>query len=231
MSKQKAKWARELCVYCLKNPGQTEDHVIPKSLFRKPYPAGMMVKVPACKSCNQAKAKNDAYLRDMLAIDFRTARHPIAQDLLAGPVRRSVERKQSVVIRAAVEANLPPEPLYTPSGLYMGHYVPFPLDGDRLKQIFFTIVRGLYYHIHKQRLPLDCRFEGGYPTAEGAKEMFEWFLQRGAQPVVMGENVFGCMYIYAEEVPTRTTWLMWFYNSIAYYVETWPAPDDPTNAA
>ncbi len=168
------KWP--LCAYCGLRPGTTRDHVIPKGLFPKPRPQSIIT-VPVCALCNNAKSQDDDYLRDMLVIDFQTEGHPIAQQILKGPMIRSAARNKSRVARAAQLAS-GRIPIRTPSGLYIGNAVVIPLESDRLQRIFATIVRGLTFHFHQRRLPPDCVFEASRvvptDTAEILKTFQEW---------------------------------------------------------
>lgn len=57
--------AKLFCVYCDK-PALTRDHVPPKSLLQRPYPANLRT-VPACTGCNNGYAKDEQYLAVLLA--------------------------------------------------------------------------------------------------------------------------------------------------------------------
>ena len=56
----------QTCYLC-QAPATTFDHIPPKSLFPKDFQY-KGVKVPACKSCNNATSKDDEYLRDCFAM-------------------------------------------------------------------------------------------------------------------------------------------------------------------
>ena len=64
----------KVCGYCGDQPALTVDHVIPKSLFPRPL-SKFMLTVPACKKCNEEKALDDDYLRDMMVIDIENDGH------------------------------------------------------------------------------------------------------------------------------------------------------------
>jgi hypothetical protein len=131
----------------------TRDHVVPRALFVPPYPSHPVI-VPACRSCNQAKARHEDYLRDFLALDYRSSQSPITQTLFSQKVWRSLHRNSSELVRTALQtADL--APLYTREGIYLGEYPQATVDDTRLSSMLGMMVRGLYYDARKQRLPDD----------------------------------------------------------------------------
>lgn len=69
---------RGVCAYCGKDKKLTDDHVPPKVLLHKPYPANLPT-VPACADCNRGFQKDDEYTRAVLAVDVRAAGNPVAR--------------------------------------------------------------------------------------------------------------------------------------------------------
>lgn len=157
----------QMCVYCNKRPATTVDHVVPLCLFAPPLPLDM-VTVPACQPCNVAKSKNDDYFRDMLIVDMFCVDHPVAQCLLAGKMRRSMQRNRSRVAREAV-AQQRMESFYSAGGVYLGDVHAVKFEDARVQDIYSMMVRGLYYKILKKRLPDNYAFEIQrlYPSVAG----------------------------------------------------------------
>lgn len=93
-----ARSSKKPCVYCGKRPGTTSDHPVPRCLFPPTLPT-VVVTVPSCRVCNEATAKDDDYLRDMMAIDIANCEHPAARAILSGPVSRAARRNQSISAR------------------------------------------------------------------------------------------------------------------------------------
>ena len=215
----------ELCVYCGVNPATTRDHVVAKCLFDGPLPSNM-VTVPACGSCNGEKAKNDDYLRDMLVVDYDCSEHPVAKALLKGKVTRALRRNRSELLRKALpEARV--EPVRTPGGIYLPPRYSFPLDGERVNEIFRTVTRGLYYKIRQERLPDDYIFEVRRIYRNHIKDVWSEFQRLKANgPYGLGD-VFGCLFLYGAEDPGVTCWLIWFYGGAFIMVST----DPPTASA
>ena len=50
------------CIYCGLTKKLTRDHIPPKLLLSKPYPAHLPT-VPACRDCNQSFQANDEYTK------------------------------------------------------------------------------------------------------------------------------------------------------------------------
>jgi hypothetical protein len=215
---------QSLCVYCGIVPATTMDHVVPKCLFVPPLPSDM-VTVPACKGCNQKKALNDPFLRDLLVMDLQCADFPIAKGLRTGKVMRAAKKNRSEVVRSIVK-NARPKPMYTNGGLYLGHYPSIPLDGDRMDEIFQTIVRGLYYKLRLIRLPDNCVFEisrvDPLHIQEAIRDM-EGIKAVG--PLRIGE-VFRCYVTYAIDNDHTTAWLLGFMGGFFLHVLTQTANEE-----
>jgi 5-methylcytosine-specific restriction endonuclease McrA len=208
------------CVYC-GAVGQTEsEDVIPRCLFLKPEPSRILV--PSCRFCNLKKSKDDPYLRDMLAADYRSHGNPIAQELFNGPILRSMRRNMSLIARSYNTAGQM-TPIMTHGGIYLGDMPGVPLDAERLQRIYSNIVRGLTFDARGERLPNDTRFTWKHRTGPSSPEEFErlrqapWDGTRG-----IGQNVFECGYISGER-RHEAVWLLIFYSSVYVMVISQPA--------
>jgi hypothetical protein len=211
-----------LCVYCGLLPATTMDHVIPKAFFVPPLPSNL-VTVPVCKPCNNKKSKNDSYLRDLLVMDLDCCDHPVAKELMKGKVIRSAIRNRSEIARSARKAR--PKAKYSINGLYLGHFPSFPIDGTRLNESFATIVRGLYYRLRGIRLRDDYSFKIGRVDSLHLKDAYDLMVKmRGNGPYVLA-NVFGCVFLYVDEDPHLTNWLLWFYGGFVLQIYTFPKGD------
>lgn len=105
------------------------------------------------------------------------------------------------------------EPFYTKGGLYLGHFPSATVDTERIKTIFATMARGLYYDHRRQRIPANYTFEVLRYHPWDFKEVYESFKQMHLNgPRVLGD-VFGCAYVSAAEDPPTTLWLMWLYGT------------------
>ncbi|MGN6359573.1 MAG: hypothetical protein ACTHNK_04220 [Thermomicrobiales bacterium] len=121
-------------------------------------------------------------------------------------------------------------PRLTTHGLYLGHQRSFPVDTERLDRACAFIVRGLYYHFRKERLPdtyvYDVRRIEAWDAPRVARAMHE----NGANgPYVLGDNIFSCQFFYAAEDPGITWWLLGFYHRVFLEVTTEPPGDQAVN--
>jgi hypothetical protein len=78
------------CIYCQTNEATTHDHVPPKQLLRKPYPANLLT-VPSCEKCNNGYSADEEYFR--LIIVGLLCHTPEAELLFDGPLSRSMNRR------------------------------------------------------------------------------------------------------------------------------------------
>jgi hypothetical protein len=178
-----------------------------------------MVTVPACESCNQKKALDDPYLRDLLVMDLQCADHPVATALRRGKVMRAARTNRSEVTKSILKLARP-KPLYTNGGLYLGHYPSIRLDGDRMDEIFKTIVRGLYYRLRGIRLPDNCVFEicrvDPVHVQDAIRNMEEI---KAVGPCRIGD-VFVCYATHATDDDHTTAWLLGFMGGFFLHVLT-----------
>jgi hypothetical protein len=179
--------------------------------------------VPACRSCNLEKGTDDQFLRDLLATDMAARTNPTAKQLFDGPMTRALERNRSEVGRIVASSRMHRIDLRTPAGLYIGEGYQGTLPDDRVSRILTRIVRGLYFSNRKQPLPP----EAVTTVFRRSPADLPGFLKTlGTGPELHYEGVFGCKFIFADEKPALTLWLMWFYNSVLYSVETYPSEAD-----
>jgi hypothetical protein len=209
------------CAYCGASPAATRDHVVPKCLFIRPLPQDVVV-VPACDACNKDKGKDDTYLRDVLVMDYQGSESPIAREIFDTKVMRAAQRNRSEVVRAAVtQACLIPHG--TPGGLYLGQLPSFDLDSRRIQRIFSYIVRGLYYRVRRVPLPAECAITVRRVNAKEAEEIYHIIKGMNGNGLYrIGQGVFECAFMYADEEPRISMWLLAFYQRVFFIVDTEP---------
>ena len=162
MGRKKKKFGE--CPYCRKIANLTEDHIIPRCIFQKPNPHNM-IKVYACKKCNNLKSKDDDYLRDLLVNDIFSSNNPVAQ-INVGKFFRSAQRNTSDFSRQILpKANL--VPFHSEGGLYLGEVFELPIDSSRVYKIFSQMFRGLFFWQYKKHLPSTYKFNVERISADG----------------------------------------------------------------
>lgn len=216
--KKNNRWKIGECVYCGKfRDDLTKDHVVPLCLFTQPYPNNLIT-VPVCPDCNNnKKSKDDDYLRDFLTVDIFGNQNPIANNIFRSKVKRSIQRNSSVLFRNFTE-KLHDEPYYTSGGVYLGKLPSIPIDLEKINTIFSTMVKGLFFHHNKLRIP------GNYITKVMSHEPWHfddlWNCLNAKRPRLFGE-VFGYGYTSLVEDQFTTIWLMWFYNRVLFSVHVY----------
>lgn len=106
--------AEQLCIYCDSEKATTVDHIPPRLLLSKPYPADLLT-VPCCFRCNQGFQKDDEYTRTVVLMDIRVAEVPAAKDKMPS-LLRSFERPQSEGFIRYLASQIEPGVLYGPDG-------------------------------------------------------------------------------------------------------------------
>ncbi|MDQ3258117.1 MAG: hypothetical protein M3R15_30245 [Acidobacteriota bacterium] len=153
----------------------------------------------------------------MLTVDLFGSQSEVAQLILNTKVVSSVRQNSSVIARSAT-SKARSEPFYTHGGVYLGDFPSFPIDENRVKGIFATLVRGLYYDARKKRFPDHYIFEVLRYYPWDFRDVLQVFSQMHPNgPRVLG-NVFGCAFLSAEEDPYSTFWLFWFYERVLFSV-------------
>jgi hypothetical protein len=210
------------CAYCGNDANLTEDHVIPKCLFTKPNPPNM-IKIYACKDCNNLKSKNDDYLRDLLVNDMFSANSYVAQNNLVESFR-SAQRNTSDFSRQIIpRANL--IPFHSQGGIYLGEVFEMPIDTSRVSNIFSQIVCGLFFWQYKKRLPSTYEFNVERISADGF--IFEInLLNQFIKEIQFKHTKFNDVLFLAHTTDSEdefiTKWWLIFYGAVIWTIETFP---------
>lgn len=185
-----------------------------------------MVTVPICADCNRLKSKDDGYLRDIIVMDMNCSESIPAQNIFNGAVVRSMRKNHSHAVKTAIR-NFKPEPMFSPTGLFLGMAYSYPVDIVRLNKTLSLIVRGLYYQLVGKRLPNDCQFAVQRLNKAEFDEHWEHLSENNCNEVrQLGDDIFACIFMHAtEENVVSHSWL-WFYNCVCYFIRTCPSNYD-----
>ena len=207
------------CVYCWRHGKLTKDHVIPLCLFTHPYPSNLIT-VPVCDSCNNAKSRDDDFIRDFLTCDVFGNQDPVANRVFQEKVLKSVRRNSSELGRSAV-SHYRNEPLYTNGGIYLGDVVAAPVDASRIERIMTRIVRGLYHDARRERISDDYSFKVLQYRPWDFKQLVNKYEENklSFNRRSLGD-VFECGFLFAKEDPFTTFWLIVFYKQVFFTVDT-----------
>ncbi len=113
------------------------------------------------------------------------------------------------------------KPVYTPTGLYLGHAPALEIEATRVVRTVSRTIRGLFFHRSKRRLPSASRIRVwsdwfGRDSSLDPETMAAWkeiFEALCTQPIhVVGEGVFRYSYLMDDEVPSGSAWWLSFYQ-------------------
>lgn len=204
------------CAYCGELREITDDHVIPECLFEHPYPPNLIT-VPACDDCNGAKSPCDTFLRDWLTIDYYGSQSPDAQRKFQDKTLRAVQKGHSKLAKQFIrEAQV--RSVVTKSGRDLGNLAVLSLQDEQVEIVMAPIVRGLYYHENKVRMPDDLSFDFYRYRPEEFKTVWALFQKFDAPPLRKLGDVFGYTSIQLKEPEFATYWLLVFYGRAIFTV-------------
>ena len=133
------KYKGKLCAYCAAARSTTEDHVFAREFFL-PDAHDNLPKAPACKGCNDRKARLEHYLISVLPFG---ARHEQAvENLLASVPKRLAKNRK---LQRELSSTREPTWLREGSGLYQRTSM-LSFDGAKLEELLKYIARGLAWH-------------------------------------------------------------------------------------
>lgn len=140
----------DICYFC-GLPATSKEHVPPKSFFpkkgNKDYRRNL-IKVPSCDLHNSDKSKDDEYVRALLVGVSKTINSSKNKDLISlrDSVIRSMTRNPSII---QLVLRNPTPPIRLGTGAEIPEKVLVDYDIERVKNIFESISKGIYFH-HKR---------------------------------------------------------------------------------
>ncbi|MBS1725816.1 MAG: hypothetical protein JST51_03790 [Armatimonadetes bacterium] len=203
---------RDKCGYCGERASEDE-HVIPECLL---LDKSKKLIIRSCSKCNQAKSKDDVYLRDTFALRIETS------DLAElSKIKKSMEN--------SIERAFLPDPKIGPAfamlKTFRQHVLPsgelqfqVTADSARMHRALHWIVRGLHFH-----------HLGAIMNPEGKLQLWAYDLEENQErfnkiwPNTNSEefSVGGCLrykYIVTKTLPTFSNWQLYFYERVYFIV-------------
>lgn len=134
------------CAYCaVPNSSETADHIFARGFFNK-RERDNLPQVPACKACNNSKSKLEHYLATVLP--FGSRRNDAQTTLLQDVTRKLAENlKLFRLLSSGVEYKWGRK-----NGLWLPQMT-IPFDGEKYKELFIFITKGLMVHHWNIHLP------------------------------------------------------------------------------
>lgn len=215
------------CVYCGSREDLTKDHIPPKCMFAERYHD--LIRVNSCASCNQSASKDDEYFRDRLAMRIDANKHPDVKKIMPD-VFRSFNRQEARGKKQALLDSVVIKDAYTPAGIYLGVVGGATPEYDRLERVVARIVRGLYWHKYRVRLPDDYEVQSCIDTDLSVHDqntqasILSFYGPIVSQPPdeVIGNGVFTYWIESANDDAFVTACVLRFYNSVFYLCKTMP---------
>lgn len=205
------------CAYCGGSSELSRDHIPPKAIFPKPRPNDL-ISVPACRTCNGSFQGDDEYFAASLALCTGIERTPQGRRLVQ-TFLRSLKRPEAERFKSFLGGTL--RVVGQDKGLYGG--VPGTLgqwiDANRLGRTTSRIVRGLFYHETRLRLPAD--YDVVSILLEQADDLTKLTMiapLHGNTPVEAANGAFAYVWKAAVDDPFSCTWLLVFYAEAATFL-------------
>ena len=201
------------CGYCGK-PGGTTEHVFAKSLL---IPDSHAMTIPACRSCNQAKAASDLYLRDFLGLRFEVHDVPGLRFLREAAQNSALKPDRGRPAKAILSTW---KDVYGPTwrgewGLVAGSVT---VEGDRVRMAFEWILRGIWFNHQNCPLQLDEFALEGFEGTDNLKaRQFRWPDFNEETALGVGKSVRYRITIF-ETIPPSGTCLIWMYGHLFFRV-------------
>lgn len=190
-----ARRRREHCAYC-GEPATSMDHVPPRSLFS--IDRLNLIRVPACDTHNGKRSGLDERFREFISL-YVGAETPRTQSLWETTVR-GLKRNRSRL------DDLLRTMRYLPD---LNRYA-LAADGSAFVPVVKQIVRGLYWHCYKERLPSDVDIEANL------MQVGDWLLEasQGMTSHSVGDGQFFFFHLRMEAHPTISVWILIFHRQM-----------------
>jgi len=207
------------CAFCGEVRLCTSDHIPPRSYFEDDLPKGVqLITVPGCDRCNNGRSSDDDYFRTVVGLRREVEDNPTIQKIMP-KMLRGIELAGKGGATGPLMATSREAPIFTPSGLYLGRGGSYEPDDAQVCAYVARLVRGLYFHEHKQRLPDDfgvltyvvANFVVNDVTTLSSMQRLVDFAMAGRM-VVVHRDVFSYAYNIAPGDQPVTVWLMMFFN-------------------
>lgn len=175
------KYKGKTCVYCgVADISDTGDHVLARQFVLERH-RGDMPKVPACKACNEEKARLEHHLTATLPIG---ARHADAAAILRDVPKRLAKNP---ALQRSVDHTIESRWMPAPSGLLLKTSVVL-IDADALLPWAAMVVKGLVWHHWNIVVDSDREVVA---TLKSADEAIFFDLAFKCEGVVIPETVLG----------------------------------------
>jgi hypothetical protein len=204
------KYRGKLCAYCATANSTTVDHVFAREFFQLDDRHNLP-KAPACKDCNDRKARLEHYLVSVLPFG---ARHELAvANLLAGVPKRLAK---NLKLQRELSSTRQPTWLREGSGLYQRTSM-LSFDGAKLEELLKYIALGLaWYHWGTYLAPdhfASVMFMPDLLSIHFQEQMHSWSVAQRAV-VDLGQGTVQYEGVQLADPPESTVWGISMYGGV-----------------
>lgn len=172
------------------------DHVPPRSLF--PTDRVSLIRVPSCDIHNGQRSGLDERFREFISlyVGAETPRTQVLWETTVRGLRRNQTRLEELL---RSRRYLPDLDAYAVAA-----------DGSAFVPVVEQIVRGLYWHCYKERLPLEVRITANL------MQVGDWLLDypKGMARHSVGDGQFFFFYQRMDLYPTISVWILIFHRQM-----------------
>lgn len=204
------KYRGKICVYCARAVADTADHVVCRNFFENQLRRDLP-KAPACKRCNDVKARLEHYLTAVLPF---ASEHPAALQGQHESLKRRLMRNASLQRR--LQAGIGRVRVQRGDGSVEEHLA-LPFDGKVYLQYLEMVGRGLVWREWDEAVPAEYLVRAYTMTARKFAAFEEQILGLGNETRVQREYPEGALvYTGACAVEDRSfsTWKIDLYGNV-----------------
>lgn len=204
------------CYLCNQKKGIiTEEHVIPKVLFRPNNP-GHYIKLYACKKCNETKGVNDERItRFLQATSFSKESQAGLQKMITG-----ARKGNGTGLLKSMVKNIESRKIKIYNGQKINDVNVMKINISQINDYFITIAKGLYVRtsleLHDwKKYKIKCQFEQIIQNQKLLHESAFKELQKTSRFTEYWRPYF---YYSGDYIENMSFWQLIFYNSYNAYV-------------
>ena len=204
-----------LCIFCNKEKATTNDHVVSKQLYPKPWPSDFKT-VPSCLTCNKSFQKDEDYFRIAITSSFDVIENSkAAKNVLLGPVMRSFERNP--VLTSVITKDMKMFPISSEDGQSIFFVPSYSIDKERISNVVNKIIRGLFYIEKGKPLLTNCEVLINLDIND---QVWQCFSKQPKKEIGKGQGVFEYQFFNVEKNEFLTSWLICFYKRFYIFAVT-----------
>jgi len=213
-----SKQRHQKCIYCGGNPGNTDDHVPPKSFFPQPRPSNLIT-VPSCHKCNSGAGKDEDY--SLATFMFSEAGITDAGKILW---KQRLDRmfRKNLGLRRRLAKGFSYRPVVTATGIYLGHRMGLQFDERRFERVIQKIVRGLYYFEYGEALSAETEIMTLFLSTKARFETAVAYANQLAWGKRQWPGIFEYRCGRVPGVPQESVWLMRCYSNSHFWAISGP---------